>query len=47
MKGWKFWNPDSGAIGGLIMGVVIGLCALLAMPAFIIFFKWWFAVWGV
>ncbi len=47
MKILKFWNPESGAVGGLIMGIVILACLSLMMPAIIAFFRWWFGVWGV
>lgn len=47
MKVLKFWNPESGAVGGLIMGAAILVCGLLIMPAIVVFFRWWFGVWGV
>ena len=41
---WKFWNPGSGVIGGLIAGVLVG--ALLIGLALVLFDMGWDA-WGI
>lgn len=45
MKIFKFWKPETGVIGGLIMSaaLLVGCCFLL--PPFLSLFLWWASIW--
>lgn len=47
MKYLKFWHPDSGPIGGIIMSFAIVFVACIFWPPVYAFIKWWTAFWGV
>lgn len=34
VKWYEFWNPNSGAIGGLTFGFFLGVCAYLVFQYF-------------
>lgn len=42
----KFWNPESGAIGGLIAGALIALTVLAVFPLIVMAYRWWYSLLG-
>lgn len=47
MKYLKFWRPESGLFGGMLMGFVIVFFAMLVMPPIVALSKWWLSVFGL
>lgn len=46
----KFWNPESGAVGGVIMGSILGFAILAAggflFPPLFAALLWWSSMFG-
>jgi hypothetical protein len=43
MEKWKFWKPDSGATGGIIMGIIL----LFLIPLILKLIFWWYEFLGL
>jgi len=47
MKYLKFWHPESGVLGGIVMGFAIVFFAMLVMPPIVALSRWWMSVFGL
>jgi len=43
----KFWRPESGALGGIVMGFALFLAVMIFLPPVIALSKWWMSVFGL